>query len=1093
MATHAKEQYQIGVICALHTEAAAVIAMLDEPHLKLASQKDDPNDYSFGRIGVHNLVIACLPAGIMGNTPATTVANNMKRSFPIKFGLMVGIGGGVPSKKSDIRLGDIAVSQPTGSHGGVFQWDYGKTEQGGEFHHSGTLDKPPIALLNALQSLKIHDINKGIPLEDALTTMATNNPRMVEEFGYEYQGAYEDQLFQSAYDHPAGETCEDCDVKEVIERKVRKNTTPRVFYGNIASGNQVMKHGITRDRIAKKEGVICFEMEAAGLMDNFPCLVIRGICDYADSHKNKIWQPYAAATAAAFARILLSFVEKQEVTDTPVQQQYTILPFPRNTAFIGRDDIFQSLDQLLPLTATYQTAAIWGLGGCGKTQMALEYTYRWQQETSGSVFWVRGDTEASFSQSYSEIAKEAGISLDLKGEDLLLAVQRWIEQLPNWLIVLDNVDDLRIFKKVYGHQDTDPSPNPELLRFVPRKNGIVLWTSRDNSILGRLVDFSRGVEVREMSDQEALRLFQSRSGRPWSEQPSDEEIELLNLLENLPLAVSQSAAYIRSTRSTVKLYIEMLNESEIDQSELLDYEFSDVHRQSDMPNSVMKTWIISMKQIAQESQCAEKILNTIAYLDNHGLPFEVLSAAGGDGFKKHEILQAAGRLVDYSFLQAQITAEAMPPEYQEHRLVQLATRQALTKAKQSSEFSGNAIQIMENLFPNGTHETWSSCRVYLPHALKSVSWKEADEYENRAPGLLGKMGRYYWEEGRSSEAEDLDLQVLDLRKSVLGETHPNTIRAMANLASTWQQQGRSSEAEDLQLQVLDLRKSVLGETHPNTIRAMANLASTWGQQGRSSEAENLELQVLDLRKSVLGEKHPDTILAMANLASTWWQQGRSNEAENLELQVLDLWKSVLGEKHPNTILAMANLASTWGQQGRSNEAENLDLQVLDLRKSVLGEKHPDTIGAMANLASTWRQQGRSSEAEDLELQVLDLRKSVLGEKHPDTIGAMANLASTWRQQGRSSEAEDLQLQVLDLQKSVLGEKHPDTIRAMANLAVTYYDQQRYDEAEKLEVDVLNLRREILGDKHPGTILAGENLTATYKKQGQNNEVQEVSK
>ncbi|OBT39752.1 hypothetical protein VE00_10507 [Pseudogymnoascus sp. WSF 3629] len=285
MAPHTKEHYQIGIICALHTEAVAVIAMLDEPHPKLASQKDDPNDYSFGCIGVHNLVIACLLAGIMGNTPAMTVANNMKRSFPIKIGLMVGIGGGVLSKRSDIRLRDIAISQPTGSHG----------------------DKPPIALLNALQSLKIHDINKGIPLEDALTTMAMNNPRM------------------SAYDHLAGETCEDCDVKEVIEQKARKTTTLRVFYGNIASRNQVMKHGITQDQIAKKEGVICFEMEAARLMDNFPCLVIRGICDYADLHKNKIWQLYAAATATAFARILLSFVKKQEVADTPEQLDLQVL------------------------------------------------------------------------------------------------------------------------------------------------------------------------------------------------------------------------------------------------------------------------------------------------------------------------------------------------------------------------------------------------------------------------------------------------------------------------------------------------------------------------------------------------------------------------------------------------------------------------------------------------------------------------------------------------------------------------------------------------------------------------------------------------
>ena len=388
-----------------------------------------------------------------------------------------------------------------------------------------------------------------------------------------------------------------------------------------------------------------------------------------------------------------------------------------------------------------------------------------------------------------------------------------------------------------------------------------------------------------MSDQETLKLFQSRSGMPQSKLPSDEESELLNLLENLPLAVSQSAAYIRSTRSTVKLYIEMLKESEIDQSELLDFEFSDVHRQSDMPNSVMKTWIISMKQISQESQCAEKILNTIAYLDNQGLPFDVLSAAGGDGFKKHEILQAAGRLVNYSFLQVQITAEAAPLAYQEHRLVQLATRQALTKANQNSKFSGNAIQIMGSLFPNGTHETWSSCRVYLPHALKSISWKEADGYEDLALGLLGRIGRYYWEEGRSNEAEQLDLQVLDLQKSVLGEEHPDTILAMANLASTWSQQGRSSEAEQLELQVLDLRKSVLGEEHPDTIGAMANLAVTYYDQQRYDEAEKLEVNVLNLRRKILGDKHPDTILARENLTATYKKQGRDTNVKELELQL----------------------------------------------------------------------------------------------------------------------------------------------------------------------------------------------------------------
>ena len=329
----------------------------------------------------------------------------------------------------------------------------------------------------------------------------------------------------------------------------------------------------------------------------------------------------------------------------------------------------------------------------------------------------------------------------------------------------------------------------------------------------------------------------------------------------------------------------MLRDSDTEQSDLLDFEFSDVHRQSDMPNSVMKTWIISMKQIARENPCAEQILNTTAFLDNQGLPFEVLVAAGDPSFHRREILQAAGRLVDYSFFQAQITAEDAPPTYQEHRLVQLATRRALNKAGQNRKFSGYALQVMTDLFPAGTHETWSLCRLYLPHALKSVIWKDADGYKNIAPWLLGRIGRYYWEEGRSGEAEQLEVQVLDLRKSVLGEKHPVTIMAMANLASTWWQQGRSDEAEQLEVQVLDLRKSVLGEKHPDTITTMANLAVTYYNQERYTEAEKLEAEVLTLRRQILRDKHPSIRLAIQNLSATYKAQGRYDEAKELELQL----------------------------------------------------------------------------------------------------------------------------------------------------------------------------------------------------------------
>ena len=308
------EDYQIGVICALAIEMAAMVALLDETHPNLKKERGDENEYTLGRIGVHNIVIACLPAGLVGNGPAATVAKDMQRSFPIKFGLMVGVGGGVWSKKDDIRLGDVVVSQPTGAHGGVVQWDFGKMEKDGKFHRTGSLDKPPPVLLHALQKLKTFDITDGVDLEKSLSLMIRNKPRMGRT--YIYQGSDHDQLFEATYNHEGDETCDGCNAQSIVQRLAREDPAPRIHYGNIASGNEVMKHGTTRDKIAKEETVICFEMEAAGLMDNFRCLVIRGICDYADSHKNKIWQPYAAATAAAFARVLLEFIDKQEVIKT---------------------------------------------------------------------------------------------------------------------------------------------------------------------------------------------------------------------------------------------------------------------------------------------------------------------------------------------------------------------------------------------------------------------------------------------------------------------------------------------------------------------------------------------------------------------------------------------------------------------------------------------------------------------------------------------------------------------------------------------------------------------------------------------------------
>jgi nucleoside phosphorylase len=321
-ARYTHNDYPIGVICALAVEKAAFVAMLDEEHETLPTSKHDDNSYTFGRIGIHNVVTACLPAGLTGNNSAATVAKDMLRSFSIKIGLMVGIGGGVWSEKVDVRLGDVVVSQPEGEHGGVVQWDFGKMEHSG-FKRTGLLNKPPRLLLHAVQEIKIPRLTDGDRLTGHLSTMVQNNPRMAQTFTH--QGTEHDCLYASAYSHVGGDTCDSCDPEQIIRRQPRSTLDPEIHYGNIASSNVVMTHGPTRDHMAREQDIVCFEMEAAGLMDTFPCLIIRGICDYADSHKNKRWQPYAAATAAAFAKELLRVVKKQGLVGLEPASKYLLV------------------------------------------------------------------------------------------------------------------------------------------------------------------------------------------------------------------------------------------------------------------------------------------------------------------------------------------------------------------------------------------------------------------------------------------------------------------------------------------------------------------------------------------------------------------------------------------------------------------------------------------------------------------------------------------------------------------------------------------------------------------------------------------------
>ncbi|KAL2831523.1 nucleoside phosphorylase domain-containing protein [Aspergillus cavernicola] len=282
--------------------------MMDEEHGTLAQSPTDDNIYTLGRMGEHNVVIAHLPSGRMGTTTAAAVAAGMKARFrALQFVLLVGIGGGAPSDEADIRLGDVVVSQPTATHGGVIQYDHGKRTPRG-FQRTASLNQPPRLLLTALAKVQANQFSGRGLLSHLLFSTFGANPY----FSRGHAGP--DQLFLPGYCHVRGATCTACDPSQIVKRAPRYPEASIVaHYGTIASGNQVMRDGVARDLISSElDGVLCFEMEAAGLMNEFPCLVIRGICDYADSHKNKAWQPFAAAVAAAQAKEILAAIPGHE-------------------------------------------------------------------------------------------------------------------------------------------------------------------------------------------------------------------------------------------------------------------------------------------------------------------------------------------------------------------------------------------------------------------------------------------------------------------------------------------------------------------------------------------------------------------------------------------------------------------------------------------------------------------------------------------------------------------------------------------------------------------------------------------------------------
>ncbi|KAJ4114785.1 hypothetical protein NW768_011339 [Fusarium equiseti] len=773
-----------------------------------------------------------------------------------------------------------------------------------------------------------------------------------------------------------------------------------------------------------------------------------------------------------------------------------VIPYPRNEDLVYRRDLIDKLDKLLPQTTSEASrAALWGLGGSGKTQIALDYAYRrYDTDKECSIFWVHADSEANFLADYKTIGKKLGVDQRLDGTDLLDAVRNKIEGQSKWLMILDNADELKLFGVGQQQEGTE---NQDLRKYVPSQ-GTVLWTSRDAHIGGTLVGASRSIQVQSMEMDEARKLLATTRG----DLPIAVGVGVDRLLEELqclPLAVSQAGTYMRRMSMTAEEYLSLLNQGK-SRWEVLKVSDTDRHRRPEVSNSVLETWRISTERIRAESEMSYRILHVIAYVDSQDIPHELIAAAAHpfssgskDGKTEKdsatevsglEILSAVARLMEFSYLRLRQTDDG-ERSYEMHKLVREALQYGLTIGSPQAErlYSGRALQVVDDLFPIFEQGLWARCDQYLAHAIQVGEWAEISETEAETATLLERVSYFLHDRGRWREKESVNSRAWDLRREVLGEKHPDTMTSLAGLGVSCCAQGQYARAQDIFIRVLGLRQEVLG-THPDTIRSIADLGATYLELGQYNEAKKLQVEALQLRHEMLGETHPETISSMAVLGWTYYDMGQYDEARKLLTNALHLRQEILGEKHPDTLRSMAYLGAIYQRLGKYEEAQDMAIQLLELRQESLGKKHPDTIMSMANLGITYHTQGRYEEAYDIASKVLQLQKEVLGEKHPDAARTMANLGTIYHDQGQYDKAKELYTEALELRLEILGDRHPDTIMSMANVATIYYQQGQYSKALELHQTTLDFRREMLGENHPDTMQSMANVASSYHGQGQ---------
>ncbi|MEQ8539196.1 MAG: tetratricopeptide repeat protein [Coleofasciculus sp. D1-CHI-01] len=824
---------------------------------------------------------------------------------------------------------------------------------------------------------------------------------------------------------------------------------------------------------------------------------------------------YYGADAETIKAILQEIVSERQPQPTGIPQN---LPLSGVVQFVGRETALTTLHQQLQENQQIAISAVAGMGGVGKTELALQYARRYTMncrdvpvERLPMDFFARNGKnskplslqERGLERGFPDSVKSklpveslppqpvylGGVCwLDGRGVDLGIQIVQFARaylplsipeglELPlqvaycwrNWLPpgqVLIIIDDVTDYQQVRQYLPPDAS------RFK------VLITTRLD--LGASI---RQLPLDVLKPRAALALLESLIGRERLKLEPWEARKLCRWLGYLPLGLELVGRYLR--RKPDLSLQEMLSRLQAKRLEQLALKKPKSEADMTAQLGVRDAFELSWQEL---DESARELGIGLSLFAAAPIPWRLVEGCFID-IDEEELEE----IRDYGLVNLHLVQRQGKELYQLHPLI----REFLISKREASGIAdglkrdfcrvmvGEARKIPE---PPTLAEI-KAVNPVIPHLAEAVTTQQDWLTDNDLIVPFVGLGRFYKGQGLYNQAEPWCKDCLSVTVQRLGDNHLSVATSLNNLALLYDSQRRYKEAEPLCIEALALCKRLLGDNHPHVATSLNNLALLYSFQRRYEEAEPLYLDALALRKRLLGENHPDVAQSLNNLAALYSFQRRYEEAEPLYIKALALRKRLLGEKHPDVAQSLNNLAALYDNQGRYEEAEPLYIKALALRKRLLGENHPDFAQSLNNLAALYSFQGRYQEAKPLYIKALALRKRLLGENHPDFAQSLNNLAALYYYQGRYQEAEPLFIEALALRKRLLEGNHPHVAISLNDLAALYKSQGRYQEAEPLFIEALALRKCLLGENHPDVAQSLNNLAGLYYDQGRYQEAE----